>query len=178
MTQNVNGRMPFVGSSPPHSLLFDCDVPLKYPNNPGKKIARLKGSLQLRVADKMDSLTIDKPLQAAQTSKTIGNITVTFYSLKKMAEPNYQLSVSLDGNALGGETVWLLLQNHERLLDDKGREFRYVGGGSAWNRYTVNYIRNVGEDAPVGDPAKWVIELPSKSHTMRVPFEFKNLPLP
>jgi hypothetical protein len=178
MTQNVNGRMPFVGSSPPHSLLFDCDVPLKYPNNPGKKIARLKGSLQLRVADKMDSLTIDKPLQAAQTSKTIGNITVTFYSLKKMAEPNYQLSVSFDVNTIGSDTVWQLLQNNAQLLDDKGRQFQEVGGSGTWNKYTVNYVRHAGEDSPIGDPVKWVIELPSKAHTMRVPFEFKDLPLP
>jgi hypothetical protein len=178
MTQNVNSRMPFVSSNLPRSLLYDCDVPLKYPDNPGKKIAHLKGSLQLRVADKMDSLTIAKPLAAAETSKTIGNLTVTFHSMKKIAESNYQLTVSIVGNALGGETVWLLLQNDEQLLDDKGRQFHYVGGSSAWNRYTVNYVRNAGEDPPIGDPAKWLIELPSKSHTMRVPFEFKDLPLP
>jgi hypothetical protein len=177
MTPNTNNRTGF-GGSPPQSLLLDCDVPLKYPHNPGKKIAHLKGNLQLRVVDKMDSLTINKPLEAALTSKTIGNITLTFYSLKKTAEANYQLSVTVAGSGLGGEAVWLLLQNNERLLDDKGRQFHYVGGSSTWTQYTVNYVRNVGENPPIGEPAKWLIELPSKSHTMRVPFEFKDLPLP
>jgi len=178
MKVDVNSRMPFVSGSPPRSLLYDCNVPLKYPDNAGKKIAHLKGSLQLRVADKMDSLTVDKPLAAAETSKTIGNLTVTFHSLKKMAESNYQLSVSFDGNALGSDTVWQLLQNNAQLIDDTGRQFHEVGGSGTWNKYTVNYVRNAGEDPPIGDPAKWVIELPSKAHTMRVPFEFNDLPLP
>ncbi|MGD0769269.1 MAG: hypothetical protein ABSB42_13880 [Tepidisphaeraceae bacterium] len=178
MRPAANNRPDFVGVNMPRSLLFDCAVPLKYPHNPGKKIAHLKGALQLRVADNMDSLTIDNPLQAAQTAKTIGNVTVTFYSLEKSADANYQLTVSLFGNALGGEAIWLLLQNNEQLLDDKGRHFSYVGGNSAWNQYTVNYTRTPAEDAPIGDPAKWTIELPSKVHTMRVPFEFKDLPLP
>ena len=153
-------------------------MPLKYPHNPAKNIAHLKGRLQLRVADKMDSLTIDKPLQAAQTSKSIGNVTVTFFSLKKPAEANYQLTVGLFGSGLGGDAIWLLLQNNEQLLDDNGRQFSYVGGNSAWNQYTVNFIRTPAEDAPIGDPAKWTIELPSKVHTMTVPFEFNDLPLP
>ncbi|MGD0388849.1 MAG: hypothetical protein ABSC42_07840 [Tepidisphaeraceae bacterium] len=178
MKADVKSRMSFVGSSPPRSLLFDCNVPLKYPDNPGKKIAHLKGSLQLRVADKMDSLTVDKPLAAAEISKSIGNRTVTFHSLKKMAEPNYQLSVSFDVNTIGSDTVWQLLQNNAQLLDDKGRQFQEVGGSGTWNKYTVNYVRHAGEDSPIGDPVKWVIELPSKAHTMRVPFEFKDLPLP
>jgi hypothetical protein len=178
MRPDANNHTDFVPSDMPRSLLFDCAVPLKYPANPGKKLAHLNGTLQLRVADKMDSLTIDNPLQAAQSSKTIGNVTATFFSLKKIAETNYQLDVSLFGNALGGEASWLLLQNNEQLLDDKGRQFTYVGGNSSWNRYTINYTRTPAQNAPIGDPAKWTIELPSKVHTIRVPFEFTDLPLP
>jgi hypothetical protein len=167
-------------ASPIRSLVYDCGVFLKYPQNAGKKIARLRGCLQLRVGEKMDSMTVDKPLEAAETSKTFGDTTVTFHSLKKMAEgKTYRLSVSVSNDAFDQVAgIRNFLQTRAQLLDDKGRAFKFAGGGGGGEEFNANYIRNAGEDAAVGEPAKWVIELPSQTHKVRVPFEFKDLPLP
>jgi hypothetical protein len=47
--------------------------------------------------------------------------------------------------------------------------------------YTMNYRADnngMGGDVPAGVPAKWSLELPAKTHAIKLPVEFKDLPLP
>jgi hypothetical protein len=187
MVMNQGNGGGFFSGPNQRTLVYDCSVPLKYPSPAaGKKIAHLKCTVQLRAGDKMETLTIDDPMKASQTSKQFGDTKVTFRSLKHNGG-NYELKATIartddDGN--GGNNDWQMLQNSAQLLDSEGNPYQYGGGGGGSSRggvynYSIYYnTGGGGEDAPKGDPAKWTIELPVDSHIMRVPVEFSDLPLP
>jgi hypothetical protein len=186
MVQNQQGNV-FYSNGQQRTLVYDCAVPLKYPTpTAGKKIAHLKCTVQLRAGDKMESLTVEDPLKATQTTKQFGDTKLTFRSLKHNGG-NYEAKITIsrtDDDGSGGNNDWNLLQSSAQLLDSEGNPYQYGGGGGGSSRggvynYSIYYNNGGGgEDAPKGDPAKWTIELPVNSHIMRVPVEFSDLPLP
>jgi hypothetical protein len=178
MPDNSNNNMFYGGQQ--RSLIFNSSVSLKYPAHPGKKIAHLKGMLTCRGSDKVDTMTVDKPLEAEESTKSFGDVGITFHSLKKTGDNTYEmkLSVTKDDNQNGGND-WGMLQGGQ-LLDEKGRAYNYGGGGSGGgNNGTFDYTMNFNANGDsISAPVKWQIELPSKSHTIKVPVEFTDLPLP
>ncbi len=60
------------------------------------------------------------------------------------------------------------------------------GGGNGIFEYTMIYstspngagMRMKNEKVATGVPAKWVLEVPTKSHLIKLPVEFKDLALP
>jgi len=186
MVLDRNNRNAFGGGmQQQRQMIFDASAQLKYPDNAGKKITHLKCNLLVRGGDKMDALVVEKPLEAHETTKVFGDITITFRSLKKINN-NYEAKLVIsraDDDGRGGSDNWQLVQSAQ-LLDDKGRPFNNGGGGGGGGgngRYTYSanyYPNNGGDDDPIGDPAKWVIELPMNTHAIRVPVEFSDLPLP
>ncbi|HEV7302100.1 MAG TPA: hypothetical protein VGN72_22375 [Tepidisphaeraceae bacterium] len=174
------------GSNNQRGLTYQVHVPLKYPTaNPGKKIAKLRCTLILRGGDKMDTLAVDKPLEAAKVSKAFGDMTITFHELKKMPSAEgqpaqYQLRIGISrDDERGGADTHNLLQSAQ-LVDDKGVALSFHGGGGGGNNvYTFNYSARNNEDGqPTGEPVRWSIELPSDARVMRIPVEFKDLPMP
>jgi hypothetical protein len=177
------GNNMFYGGMPQRSLVYQCQVPLKYPEKAGKKIADVKFNINMRVGSRMDSLSVDKPLEAAETSKEFGETTIDFQSAKKTAN-GYEVKVSISQDQNGGNP-WGLLQTAQ-LLDEKGRAFQYGGGGGGGGdngmaEFTMNYMTNGGgggDARPTGTPAKWIIEMPTDTHSVKIPVEFKDLALP
>lgn len=172
------------GSNSQNGLVYTVQAQLKYPEkNPGKKITNLRCTLLLRGGDKVDSLTVDKPLEAAKVSKEFGDTTVTFHGLKKIDAPEgqpaqYQLRVGLTRDDERGDDPWAVMRTAQ-LLDDKGVPLSFSGGGGGNNIYTVTYAaRNNDDGQPTGEPVRWMIELPTGTRAIRVPVEFKDLPMP
>jgi len=182
MMPDKNNNMFYGGGMSQASLVYNCNVPLKFPANAGKKIADFKCTLSLRAADKIETLSVDKPMEAAETSKDFAGTTITFQSVKKSPQANggYEVKVNVtsDSDVVQNGNIWNLLQTAQ-LLDDKGHPFQYGGGGGGGNdEYTIHYSNNGDEGNTHGEPAKWTIELPTQVHTVKVPVEFKDLPLP
>jgi len=186
LVPDEKSRMSFGGNTE-RSMIYSVNVPLKYPQkNPGKKIVKLRCTLSLRGGDKVDTLAVEKPLEAGETSKQFGDLNVTFYSLKKTgnqdgARATYTLKVGFtrdsdDDN--GGNNFWNLLQMSQ-LVDAKGKALNFNGGGGG-NNNTFNATfttRDDGEGAS-GEPVKWSLELPTGTKTIKVSVEFKDLPMP
>jgi hypothetical protein len=161
------------------SLIYQRQVPLTYPDGAGKKMSSLKFSMEMTVSDETDSLSIDKPLEAEETTKNFGDVSVTFHSLKKISPGTYELKIGLTSDKQHGGNMFAIAQSAE-LLDAEGHAFRNYGGGGGGGRtveYSLSYVSGNGDNT-TGDPARWVVELPTKSHTVTVPVEFKDLPLP
>jgi hypothetical protein len=171
------------------SLIFPATIGLKYPANPGKKIASLKFTVQLRGSTEVETISVDKPLDANEVTKDFGGSTITFHSLKKSSRAGfYELKIGFmsDGDQLNSDPLNMI--QSAQLLDSRGHAFYATpGGGSSGNgtaEYTINYSSTIngmvrgGEDAASGQPAKWVLEIPIKSHAIKLPVEFKDLPLP
>ena len=183
MVPDANNNV-FYGGMQQRSMIYNLNVGLKYPDNAGKKISDLKFTLSMRGSDTLDSLSVDKPLEAAESSKNFGDTTVVFHSAKKNGN-GYEVKIGITNDQQNGGNAWGTLQSAQ-LLDAKGRAYNYGGGGGGGGRpdglaeYTINYMANGGmpQDNPSGDPVKWVLELPAKTHAIKVPVEFKDLPLP
>jgi len=177
------------GGSNQRTLIYDATAQMKYPDNAGKKISHLKGELIIRGDVVADTMTIEKPLTARGETKKFGDIAITFKSMKKSGNSNYEAQVTIvrDGDENNSwNDNWQLVQSAQ-LLDEKGRPWGFGGGGGGGGgngryNYSANYYSPGGnreDDAnPSGDPAKWQIELPRNSHAMHIPFEFTDLTLP
>jgi hypothetical protein len=189
MLLESNGNTIAYGGNRASSLIYPAAIALKYPENAGKKIADLKFTLQLRGSTQVDSINVDKPLDSAEVTKDFGDTTVIFHSLKKLPRPgNYEMKVGfMSDSDEGTNNLYSMLQSAQ-LLDSKGHAFYAMpGGGTSGNgtaEYTMTYSTNMngmrmgGENAASGPPVKWVLELPTKSHAIKLPVEFKDLPLP
>ena len=175
-----DGNQPRFGGAQQKSLMYNCQAPLKFPDNAGKKLTSLKFTMSMKVSDETDSLTVDKPLEAEETTKELGDVTVTFHSLKKTGN-GYELKItmSIPDNQQPGN-MFTLAQGG-KLTDENGKSYsNFGGGGGGSNRkleYTINYGFN-GGGTPPGDPVKWVLEVPTKTHDLTVPVEFTDMPLP
>lgn len=176
MLPGNKNTMRYGGLGPQQEFVFPCHVPLNYPDNVGKKIADLKFTLQLRAGDKLDSMVVDKPLEAKNVSKVFGDTTVTFQSLTKDDGGNYALKLSVSRPSNQGP-IWGLLQNG-KLLDEKGRPFQIRGTQEGGGRATILYAQSNDDADDQSPPAKWTIELPADTHTINVPVEFKDLAMP
>lgn len=165
------------------ALAYNVLVPLKYPDtNPGKKIAKLRCTLILRGGEKVDTMSVEKPLQAAKSEKAFGDITLTFHSLKKTdATPGqrarYRLTVGVTGDDKRDGDIYNLLQTGQ-LIDANGVALVSRNGSIRDDMCTLDYSPNDDDGQPAGDPVKWSIELPTATRSMRVPVEFKDLPMP
>jgi hypothetical protein len=165
-------------------LMMNVQVPLQYPEKPGKKITSLKFNLTCRVIEEVATLTFDK-LDAPSEMKAAGDLEVAVKSLKttKGAGPGQpdQHVVTVQVKAEDGNNIHQLLQQG-KLLDAKGQAFNNngVGGGGGGRVYTYQmmYSSNGGDDATSEAPVKWVLELPTKYRALNVPVELKDLPLP
>jgi hypothetical protein len=184
------------GGSRQIGLVYPCNISLKYPQSAGKKIASLKFNLVLRGSTTVDKMFVDSPLDAAEVTKDFGDASIVFHSLKKGSRPaSYDLKVGaiIDGQD-NNRDFYSLFQTAE-LLDSKGRPFTmFPGGGGGGNgtfEYTITYGTNpnrVGviggpvigrrQGGAVGLPTKWVLELPTHPHSIQIPVELKDLPLP
>ena len=51
------------------------------------------------------------------------------------------------------------------------------GNGRQKAEYTYTYSFN-GQGTQPGEPTKWVIEIPTKTHELKVPVEFTDMALP
>lgn len=102
----------FYGGSGQSSLIYSITVPLKFPDAPGKKISRLKCVLAMRGSDSVDTMTVDKPLEAPESTKAFGDISVTFHSIKKSSN-GYELKIGVtnDGDNQGGNNFWNMIQS-------------------------------------------------------------------
>jgi hypothetical protein len=175
-----NNQRVYYGGNNQKSLMYQCQVPLKFPDNAGKKLTSLKFTISMKVGDESDSLSVDKPLEAEETSKELGDLTVTFRSLKKNAN-GYELKIGMSTANQNTNNLFTLAQT-AKLTDANGKSYNNFGGGGGGSNnkleYTINYGVNGNPNNAPGEPVKWVLEVPTKTHEMQLPVEFSDLPLP
>ncbi|QOV87739.1 hypothetical protein [Humisphaera borealis] len=158
---------------------------LKYPTkNPGRKIAKLRGSATFTV--QVESEKLDVPLKSLRgTTRTFKGLPMTFGELQKVGD-NWQLKISMAGN--DQHPAWDDLQNsimsQLKVVDSKGQPLDHhgfgSGGGGAGTEITVSFgTSHRPEDGrQSGEPARVVWEIPTKTRALQVPFEFKDLKMP
>lgn len=158
------------------------------PTLPGKKIKRIAVTASFTVELKRQTWEVDQVLQSGTTVKTIGDLKYTLTDVKKTADDQYSFTVQVEPAVAGNAQAFMryrrmLNENTPRLLDDKGQEpqsnGRSITSGNTLYRETirVNCTAN-GVNPKVGEPVKFVWEIPSEVRTLTYPVEFTDVPLP
>ncbi len=152
---------------------------------PGTRIKRLLMTWQFAVEGKTERFEVNDVLHAPRTENLIGGYRIIFKQVKKVAERRYQYDVEA---GLGNHTreefrafCGTLASHPPQLIDAQGHELRPDGGTGAIGalNYTLQHNVAQNDDAQqVGEPVKFVWELPSETKIIKLPVEFMDLPLP
>jgi len=166
--------------------------------NPGRKIARLKGSVRTVLLTQFQTVEVADVLTSQNTDRDLGGSKLVIKSLKK-DEQNaslYHLTATVTlMTAAGNDTSeeWERLEavfnsGDAKLLDAAGKPFgvqgRNIGGGQNNTMdVTIDFTRDYGpapnaEANKLGEPSRLVLKVPTESKEMAVPFEFRDLPIP
>ncbi len=168
---------------------------LSYPEHPGTKIAKFKATAKFIIQTRSE--TVEVPLTAdilsgkepKEVTKTVGGRRYTLKTVRKQNDQQYLVTTVCyrDGR---NPQEWNQFQNSMfqtmgiQVVDDKGRPLMNQGmrsnntsGDTMEVTYEFSRIDN-GEETRVGDPAKFMWEVPLEVKQIDVPFELHDLPMP
>jgi hypothetical protein len=185
MLQTDNNRQPNMQSN--RGVSWYGYVRLAYPTtNPGKKIARVRGHIDAKVQLQSEPWEIADPLKAPTATKTIGGKKITFKSFKKNDTGRYTLELVFARGDMDPQTFQQTAFNNEpglKLTDSGGRYQAYSSGGSssqdeATRQFSFARRARAPAAGPPPDPDKLIIEIPTATQDVAIPFELVDLPMP
>jgi hypothetical protein len=182
-------------------------VPLRYPpERPGRRIARLNGTVPFTLQTGAERLELDDVLAAGRVTRELKDVRVAAHVTEAPDAKTFTLMLTIaprlpgeervDGPAApppGGDaqaerlTRWMVYQHSAqrwlRLEDAAGRPLPRSGFGSRVLgddvELTLHFTRPAdGGRNPPGAPKKLIWDLPTATEEVNVEFEFKDLPMP
>jgi hypothetical protein len=169
------------GSDPPGPALafLPFTASLKYPpKNPGKRIARFRGSIRFTVASSQTAhFEIDDILHAKPQTIAVGQVNVHFQGCTRRGAL-YTVHFSFDPNETHTAVLASNSFSQAHLQSDDGRSLRVValpgfptGGETISPMFGPTYPGR----GPEIVPSKLVWDLPVNLHEIEVPVEFSDL---
>ena len=161
-----------------------------YPTtNPGKRIAKLRGHFDAKVQLQSEPVEIADPLKARDVVKTVAGKKITFKSMTSSGSGggNYIAQIAFHrGENEDPQAFQQNAWNTESVVKvtdaAKGRYQVWAGGGSGGTDEVTKHFqisRRSGSQAAGGsEPNKLVIEVPTATQDVDIPFELVDLPLP
>jgi len=153
---------------------------LTCPENPGSRIARIKGYASLMLYDGMESWEITDVLRARRRSATLSGANVEFRGLERTFV-NYTayFAVGAGQQEPPSAAPFLSPLRTVRLLNAQGEEFAPAKITVPEGRARGVFIHaSFPRTASLGEPHKIILSVPAGLKELRVPFEFTDLPLP
>lgn len=158
---------------------------LKYPAaNPGKRIARLRGSATFTV--QVESEKLDVPVaKLPATSRTIKDVRIAFGPMAKTGDGwQVKLTAHTPEDAPAWQEIQANMIARLKVVDAAGQPLDNQGFGSGGGGDKVELTLTFGQShrpedgRQSGDPVRLVWEIPTRTRDVTVPFEFKDLKLP
>jgi hypothetical protein len=178
---------------------------LAYPQNMGKRLVTLRGSVNVLLQTHVETIEIPAVLSAANTSRSAGGLRLTVTEAKKNGD-RYDIiaTIARDAGSGGSAIEWDRVQqslSDLKLIDAQGRPLLRTNLASGMGNdsvelnlsFTRGEVLNIGGAGAVGgrirnaaneggegptDPVKLVWQVPTETKEVNVPFEFKDVPLP
>lgn len=173
---------------------------LRYPDQPGQRIARLAGTIALPVATQFATVQVTD-LPAAMENKTdratanalaVVEANTLRFVVRGVRQMGERWEVSLSASAPRGRNeefnrVQQLLYNPDvRLLDAAGRSIVRSAGPNFTSsdqpntlELTLIFDRNLSDGRPTPGPARSLVwRIPTETRQLTLPFELTDLPMP
>jgi hypothetical protein len=164
------------GGGPQNNWTRDVQCLLRFPDNAGDRIARLKGYCTVAVAGPPKTEKITEPLAKKNHDVKIDNVLVRLLEIRQNGN-EYVVRMAGDVNSPVFKD-YERMQNIAKLIDTNGKEFNRSGGSYGGGRGNA-FEFSVDFSGPgMSEPKELHITLPSGLKELRVPFEFTDLPLP
>ncbi|HMD53404.1 MAG TPA: hypothetical protein VKJ65_02505 [Phycisphaerae bacterium] len=158
----------------------------------GTRLADIQGAIPVRIECDKQDLAINDLTKPGQTVAIPGDagIVISFDGLVRQSPNTYQVKYSITWpvNNNGGDspeaqqtnfiTGQLQSWSGAALLDANGQKLSFQGGGGGGGDGRLSYQYSYGQDNGVGSPAKLVFTVYTKMLDTKIPFEFKDVPLP
>ena len=164
---------------------------LQYPQDPGTRIARLRGSAAFTVQTRGRRIEVDHLPAAPERDEVVNGMRLTFRDFKKSEGKTWTLRLRLAyadaahaGRPRPIETeLWQAnIQTRLKVLDAGGQALEYTGFGSSGGAETMDVQLTFSPSQALdgrtsGDPVKLAWEIPTETRDVVVPFEFADLPM-
>ena len=159
-----------------NALMHDVSVELAAPAAAAQRVARLRGTVTVRVIDRSDTVAFDRAEQANHEQRTIGPYRVTLKHCD-IDEDGVSYTVTVraaDGGEMPPAVPTFRLEDADGRPIDDGNG----GGGSMSDGRRVTLERRAQPRGPVRTPARLVCTAVTATRDVTVPFEMRDLPLP
>ncbi len=150
------------------------------PASPGKKIASLRGAVTALVAIRSETLQTSAPEESL--TKTYNGLTIEMLPLKPQegTVPQFTTQIRITRNQ-ADDATWNRMISHIEPVAFSANDERLnlLSSGSRPDAAgSLLFTFSVRANPNVGQPHHLQLELPVEFAEIRVPFEFKDLPLP
>jgi hypothetical protein len=180
----VNDRV-HDGFSSGNQWAWNMTARLNWPEKPGTRLTRFKGSMGFVVQTKFETLDIPNIATVKDAIKTVAGRRIRIKELKQNGS-SCELHVTMyrDGMSANDWNAMEYPYYAVRLLDKDGRQLgsNGWGGGRAQNEanYQWTFSRDAwgGDNDKPGEPYRLLWEIPLETRDVRASFEFKDIPLP
>jgi hypothetical protein len=157
------------------------------PPNMGRRIARLKGTIDVSIQTRYEQLEVPEITSARGVNKVAGGMRFIVKELRRNGEI-WQLDVIVRPEG-AGPVEWEQIQQtlslaNLNLLDEHGESLQRTGSSTSGTAEQVEISMEFSNRGPgrnnrkVGLPDKLVWTVPTEIKDLRVPFEFIDLPIP
>ena len=170
------------GMQPAYSWIWNMQCYLTPPEEAGKKIARLKGTMRFTIQTRAESASIED-LAQKNVEKVVGGRRFIF---KEMAQKDqfYIVKMTLyrggwamaDWNSVYNCNIFRLSDGAGQFLQRTSTNPR--GGGGDTMEIEVQFQKQNWNGVVTGAPVKLTWDVPVESKEITVPFDFADLPLP
>jgi len=150
------------------------------------RVGRFKGTVTVAIQSESETWVVDDPLSMSPATRLVDTLPVTLESFTATHNSEgYELLVAVPNgwSSRGAQDEMIeLIKSRMKVLDAKGHaltlsstEGRSLNDGS---EITVTLTPTILDDgSKTGAPAKLTWDIPSRTRTLVVPFDFKDLPV-
>lgn len=156
-------------------------LPLAMPPDAGDTLALLKGHAKAVVVTRSAAAEIAFDERMKDHTTAVGDARVTVKQVQRQGEQNFIVTLAVEPDPAKAED-WskIGLESTFRLVDKDGRNLmRQHYGAAGGKTITLMFMKvdwNGGD--PAGEPTRLIWEVPLEMREVKIPFEFRDLPLP
>lgn len=163
---------------------FAALIQLKYPKNPGEKIAEIRGTLRISIARRTQRISSDDVMNGGRINATVDGAKIHIDPSPEEAPPNgasFSITIDTGGDVALGQRLQQNMQQMTRVTDSRDAPMRTANFNitrSDARGLVMRLVFMPMQPQNSKGPYKLQIEVPTSFREVEVPFVMKDLKMP